>query len=239
MNCGECDSASVTPILLILKTTPLEAAVGSGKFGTPWERMHRASFRAAFSHCCSRAGAQSPVLGAFCFLLLERLACREQVLAGSPGRLELWAADPELLQADLRELPAAGGVGELCGRPLPLYDAGGGDGRRCGWWQGRGTHGRPSACCTCLWQVISAAWNCGEFGSIPGGKPWLEPVGSGKVGNPCLRMHWASFKAKASFCWRCCGVPALPPCESRCLQASSAAVDICFDTPVWNGGNSP
>src|ERR1700727_618271 len=58
-NWSVCDAASEIPALVILKTGPLESVVGSGKFGTPWERMHRASFRSAVSICCTRAGGQS------------------------------------------------------------------------------------------------------------------------------------------------------------------------------------
>ena len=53
------------------------------------------------------------VLHALVFLLLGRSACREQVLAGYPGRLELEATDPEELRVGLWDLSAAGGVGEV------------------------------------------------------------------------------------------------------------------------------
>src|ERR1039458_1846913 len=45
---------------------------------------------------------------------------------------------------------------------------------------------------------LSAAWNCGEFGSIPlPGPSWpLWPLGSGKSGTPCARMHLAKARLK-------------------------------------------
>src|SRR5205807_406282 len=47
-------------LMLIAKTgRPWESMVGSGQFGTPCERMHRAKFRSSFSTCCTRAGEQS------------------------------------------------------------------------------------------------------------------------------------------------------------------------------------
>jgi hypothetical protein len=110
-------------------------------------------------------------------------------------------------------------------------------------WCGRGTHGTPSTCRACFSQAVSTAWNCGEFGSIPAPlrfslAPWPETVGSGKLGNPCARRQRATFRANASFSSRCCGVP-VPPLESRCLQASSAAAEVCFGAPVSNGGKFP
>src|SRR5580704_3932641 len=40
---------------------PSESMVGSGQFGTPWERMHRAYVRKAVIAACTNACGQSPV----------------------------------------------------------------------------------------------------------------------------------------------------------------------------------
>jgi hypothetical protein len=58
--------------------------------------------------------------------LLQRPAGRAQALAGCLGRLELRTADPELLQADLGERSAAGGVGEPR-HPVRAHAAGEGE----------------------------------------------------------------------------------------------------------------
>ncbi len=53
-------------------------------------------------------------------------------------------------------------------------------------------------------------------------------------------MQRATFKAKASFCWSPrVPAPPPPPLGTRCLQTSLAAAEVCFETPVWNGGKFP
>jgi hypothetical protein len=51
-------------------------------------------------------------------------------------------------------------------------------------------------------------------------------------------MQRALFKPNASFCWSPL-VSALPPLGSRCVQASFAAVEACFELPLANGGTFP
>jgi hypothetical protein len=61
--CGECHSLWVKPCPLRLKKgRPWESMVGSGQFGTPWERMHWANLSPALSICCTKARGQSPVV---------------------------------------------------------------------------------------------------------------------------------------------------------------------------------
>jgi len=57
-----------------------------------------------------------------------------------------------------------------------------------------------------------------------------------------LRYAWQPSsrgpKPIASFCWSPL-VSELPPLRSRCLQASFAAVEACFELPLANGGKFP
>ncbi len=85
-------------------------------------------------------------------------------------------------------------------------------------------HRSPRACCSFFSQVAWAASNWGELGSIPGGSSWLEPVGSGKVGYPCVRRHSATFRPKASFCCRCSGVPVHDRQQRRRLRDRRASL---------------
>ncbi len=62
---------------------------GSGKFGTPWTRTHRENSSPCAFACCSWAELGPPA------------AVREQVIAGSLGRLDLRTAGAELLQTEL------------------------------------------------------------------------------------------------------------------------------------------
>ena len=59
---------------------------------------------------------------------------------------------------------------------------------------------------------LSAAWNCGELGSIPlEGPIWAPwPLGSGKSGTPWARMHLAKARLNAVLV-RCPDPPDPPP----------------------------
>ena len=66
--------------------TPSESMVGSGKFGTPWERMHWAYCRPAVNICCTNACGQSPY-DSHCWA-----CCRNDRLLGSRCWQARWAA---------------------------------------------------------------------------------------------------------------------------------------------------
>ena len=45
--------------LMLKRGRPWESMVGSGQFGTPWERMHRANFSPALTACCTKDWGQT------------------------------------------------------------------------------------------------------------------------------------------------------------------------------------
>ena len=230
------------------------ALSGSGKLGTPWLRTHRANPSPCAlpaapgrrSARCRRSGAGD---------------CRPL------GRLEPGTADAELLQASAstcRTLRCCSGrassaprASACSGRRRPLRWR-----RSCSAPRASRRTPPPEAASPVAAMTTAAVATrtlmADRALSAPASRRQSPPpgseassgrlpeasfcgprrVGSAKLGNPCARRHSATFTPKASFCCRSCGV-AVPPLDSRCLQVSFAALDVCFDTPVRNGGKSP
>ena len=244
-------------------------AVGVGKFGTPWARTHCENLSACAFTCCTWAAVGPlPPFGSRC-RQAPWPACTREVLAPSCCGVSFDLSNAPLLSGSgqfgipLERMQRAKATAPFCGAGAATTSCRRAATRRGqqgepagGRERGHGAgdaHGRPSAFRAALSQATSVVWNRRDFVSIPVPSnlvplPWLEglgPDGSGYVGNPCVRMQRAAFRAKSSFTWSP-RVPARPAareqvlaqlvgCQHRLLRHAESPQGRRGDVPVRVG----